>query len=70
MVKITIHFLNVKPASFSLVKKRHSIFGLDNYQEEVLKPLAVIPERGSMRAVSKCSLSNCRNWSSFKTACS
>lgn len=54
MVKIIMYFLNVKPVIVALVKTKGTVFfGLDTPEEEVLRTLAMIPEKGSIRGVAR-----------------
>ena len=49
-----MHFLNVKPVIIASVKQEYSIFfGLDTPEEEVLRTLAMLPDKGSIRGVAR-----------------
>ena len=46
--------LNVKPVIIASVKQEYSIFfGLDTPEEEVLRTLAMLPDKGSIRGVAR-----------------
>ena len=49
-----MHFLNVKPVNLVLVKREVTVFfELNTPQEEVLRTLAIIPEKGGIRGVAR-----------------
>ncbi|HIH74394.1 MAG TPA: hypothetical protein HA306_03855 [Methanosarcina sp.] len=53
MVKITMHLL-YKTCNCCFSETRGAaFFGLDTFQEEVLRTLSIIPEKGSTRGVAR-----------------
>ena len=53
MVKTIVHFLSAGHARITLAKQEVVFFGLDTPREEVLRTLAIIPEKGSIRGVAR-----------------
>ena len=49
-----MHFLNVKPVMDASVKKKGTVFfGLNTPDEEVLRAIAMLPEKGSILRVAR-----------------
>jgi len=54
MVKTIVHFLSAEHARITLAKQEVTVlFGLDTPRKEVLRTLAIIPEKGSIRGVAR-----------------